>query len=91
MYWVRRFMMSGGLIAPPFELASVGGEAAHAAVARRIPGPNRILKHLSSLRLLKKVQMQGGPRCEARGVLRVYVAAPRERANAADGPFSAAC
>jgi hypothetical protein len=42
-------------------------------------------------RLLKKVQMQGGARCEARGVLRPYVAAPRERANAADGPFSAAC
>ena len=35
--------------------------------------------------------MQGGARCEARGVLRLYVAASRERANAADGPFSAAC
>ena len=34
--------------------------------------------------------MQGGARCEARGVLRPYVAVPRERANAADGPFSAA-
>jgi len=28
---------------------------------------------------------------EARGVLNAYVAAPRERGNAADGPFSAAC
>jgi hypothetical protein len=44
-----------------------------------------------SPRLLKKVQMQGGARCEARGVLEPYVAVPRERANAADGPFSAAC
>ena len=35
--------------------------------------------------------MQGGARCEVRGVLGPYVAAPRERANAADGPFSAAC
>jgi len=34
--------------------------------------------------------MQGGAECEARGVLWPYVAAPRERANAADGPFSAA-
>jgi hypothetical protein len=42
-------------------------------------------------RLLKKAHMQGGARCEVRGVLRPYVAAPRERANAADGPFSAAC
>ena len=35
--------------------------------------------------------MQGGARGEARGVLSPYVAAPRESANAADGPFSAAC
>ena len=35
--------------------------------------------------------MQGGARCEVRGVLGPYAAAPRERANAADGPFSAAC
>ena len=35
--------------------------------------------------------MQGGARCEVRGVLSTYAAAPRERANAADGPFSAAC
>jgi hypothetical protein len=42
-------------------------------------------------RLLKKVQVQGGARSEARGVLGPYVAAPREGANAADGPFSAAC
>jgi hypothetical protein len=52
---------------------------------------NRLLKNPLSPRLLKKVQMQGGARCEVRGVLRMYVAAPRERANAADGPFSAAC
>jgi hypothetical protein len=46
-----------------------------------------MLKNSHLPRLLKKVQMQGG----ARGVLELYVAAPRERANAADGPFSAAC
>jgi hypothetical protein len=28
---------------------------------------------------------------QVRGVLSSYAAAPRERANAADGPFSAAC
>jgi hypothetical protein len=50
-----------------------------------------MLKNPFSARLLKKVQMQGGARCEVRGVLGPYVAAPRERANAADGPFSAAC
>ncbi len=59
-----------------------------------------MLKDFLTLRLLKRVQMQGGARCEARGVLRSYVAAhplsPRqrgkmfERANVADGPFSAA-
>ena len=48
-----------------------------------------MLSNLYSRRLLKKVQMQGGKRCGARGVLACYVAAPRERANAADGPFSA--
>jgi len=49
-------------------------------------------------RLLKKVQMQGGVThpegwvpSGVRGVLNTYVAAPRERANAGDGPFSAAC
>jgi len=42
-------------------------------------------------RLLKKVQMQGGGRCEVRGVLGPYAAVPREPANAAGGPFSAAC
>ena len=41
-------------------------------------------------RLVKKVQMQGGKGCAVRDVLGPYVAAPRERANAADGPFSAA-
>jgi hypothetical protein len=50
-----------------------------------------MLEYSFSARLLKKVQMQGGVRCEVRGVLRPYAAAPRERANAADGPFSAAC
>jgi hypothetical protein len=53
--------------------------------------PSRMLKNPFSPRLLKKVQMQGGARGAVRGVLRPYVAAPRERANAADGPFSAAC
>jgi hypothetical protein len=47
-------------------------------------------KDLFSPRLLKKVQMQGGTRCEARGVLGMYAAAQRERDNAADEPFSAA-
>jgi hypothetical protein len=54
----------------------------------------RISKNSSSPRLLKKAQMQGGARGEVRGVLRPYVAAPRERANPprrTDGPFSAAC
>jgi hypothetical protein len=47
-------------------------------------------------RLLKKAQMQGGLRCEVRGVLYPYAAAPHpssmgtRRTNAADGPFSAA-
>ena len=41
-------------------------------------------------RPLKKDQMQGGARSEARGVRGVYVAAPRKRANAANGLFSAA-
>ncbi len=66
-----------------------------------INDPSRLLKNFLLPRLLKKAQMQGGARCEARGVLSPYVAAhplpPRqrgemsERANAADGPFSAAC
>jgi len=50
-----------------------------------------MLKNRPSRGLLKKVQMQGGARSEVRGVLGPYVAAPRERANAADGPFSAVC
>jgi hypothetical protein len=50
-----------------------------------------MLKNPFSPRLLKKAQVQGGVRCEARGVLNPYVAAPHERANAADGSFSAAC
>ena len=55
-----------------------------------------MLKKSFSLRLLKKVQLQGGARCEVRGVLSAYAAAPRERAGthrswvSADGPFSAA-
>ncbi len=52
--------------------------------------PSRILKDLLLVRPLKKVQMQGGVRYGARGVLGSYAAASRERANAADGPFSAA-
>jgi tetratricopeptide (TPR) repeat protein len=35
--------------------------------------------------------VQGGARGKARGVLGAYAAVPRERANAADGPFSSAC
>jgi hypothetical protein len=54
-------------------------------------GFSRVLKNSLLPRLLKKVQMQGGVRGEVRGVLGPYVAAPRERANAADGHFSAAC
>jgi hypothetical protein len=50
-----------------------------------------MLKSSLSVRLLKKVQLQGGARREARDVLGAYVAAPRERSNAADAPFSAAC
>jgi hypothetical protein len=50
-----------------------------------------MLKYSLQPRLLKKVQLQGGARCEVRGVLSAYVAAPRERANTADWPFSAAC
>jgi hypothetical protein len=50
-----------------------------------------MLKNSLFRRLLKKAQVQGGARREVRGVLRPYVAVPRERANAADGPFSAAC
>jgi hypothetical protein len=50
-----------------------------------------MLKNSFSLRLLKKVYPQGGARGEVRGVLSAYAAAPRERDNAADGPFSAAC
>jgi hypothetical protein len=57
-----------------------------------------MLKNPFSPRLLKKVQMQGGAPgthppgwVQVRGVLGPYAAAPRERTNAADGPFSAAC
>jgi hypothetical protein len=50
-----------------------------------------MLKNSLLLGLLKKVHMQGGAGCEARGVLSTYVAAPRERDNAAGGRFSATC
>ena len=39
--------------------------------------------HTVAGRLLKKVEMQGGARYEARGVLSTYAAAARERANPA--------
>ncbi len=52
---------------------------------------SRMLKDVLLGRPLKKVQMQGGARYGARAVLGSYVAAPRERGNAADGPFSAVC
>ena len=59
-------------------------------------GSKTMLKNPFSPRLLKKVQMQGGAPIRwvpgaVRDVLSPYVAAPRERANAADGSFSAAC
>jgi len=68
-------------------------------MAARHPDINfrRMLKNPFSPRVLKKVQMQGEARCEVRGVLSPYVAAPRERGGthrrwvSADGPFSAAC
>ena len=44
-----------------------------------------MLKNSFSARLLKKVQVQGGVRCEVRGVLGPYVAAPRERAGYPSG------
>jgi hypothetical protein len=40
--------------------------------------PSRMLKDSFSPRLLKRGQMQGGERSEARGVLAPYVAASRE-------------
>ncbi len=48
-------------------------------------------------RLLKKDQMQGGPRGEVRRGLGTYAAAPRKRGGThrkwvpAGGPFSATC
>ena len=57
---------------------------------------SRMLRNSFSPRLLKKVQ-QGGARCEVRGVLSPYVAAPRERGAPTKGGspqmglFSAAC
>jgi len=52
---------------------------------------SRLLKGPFLPRLLKKAQAQGGKRGEARGLLNTHAAAPRKRANAADGFFSAAC
>ena len=56
-----------------------------------------MLKNPFWVGLLKKAQMPGGEPgthplgwVQVRGVLNTYAAAPRERANAADGPFSAA-
>ena len=60
-------------------------------IARGGDASSRMLKRSILPRLLKKVQIQGGKRCEARGVLIAYAAGPRERANAVDGPFSVAC
>ena len=73
-----------------------GGAPSPPPAARRFPSSynvcfSRMLNNSLCARPLKKVQMQGGVRYEARGVRGVYVAAPREHANAADGPFSAAC
>jgi len=65
--------------------------SAAVAVKGREVFPNRMRPDSLALRLLKKVQMQGGKGGEVRGVLNTYVAAPRERANAAEGSFSAAC
>ena len=66
-------------------------KATRILVKRVNAGDQRVAENPALARLLKKIQMQGGARCEARGVLGLYVAAPRERANAADGPFSAGC
>ena len=83
----------GGILKPcvaaPHQRANAPPAAAEAA--GKDVGPFSAARTPVSGRPLKKVQMQGGAGCEARGVPRVYVAAPRERANAADGPFSAAC
>jgi hypothetical protein len=56
-------------------------------VAGKPDSVSRMLKNPFLVRLLKKTQMRGGERCEVRGVLSTYAAAPRERANAADGSF----
>ena len=61
------------------------------AGARPDPHSSGLLKYSRLVRLLKKTQMQGAARSQARAVLRTYVAAPREHGNAADGSFSAAC
>jgi hypothetical protein len=59
---------------------------------------SRMRKNSALPRLLKKVHVQGATPgthppgwVQARGVLSTYVAAPRERDNAAGGPFSATC
>jgi len=88
-----------GLAGEAFSIATSGGLVEELRrvvtyphiISKYTIDPNRMLKNSFSARLLKKVQMQGGARCEVRGVLGLYVAAPHECANAADGPFSAAC
>ena len=76
----------------PFAAVATGGK-------EHLESPDgfiRLLKDSLFPKLLKKVQIQGGARCEVRGVLSAYVAAPRERAGThrrwvtVDGPFSAA-
>jgi len=56
-----------------------------------------MVKNSRSVRLPKKVQLQEGEPgthppgwVQVRGMLSAYAAAPRERANAEDGPLSAA-
>ncbi len=78
-------------------LVNLGVEVEVLRPAFPLVGASRQRKNSVSPRLLKKAQVQGGVThpcgwvpAVARGVLGPYVAAPRERANAADGPFSAA-
>ncbi len=71
--------------------ASLGPNSPRAvpARARREAHPYQVVEEIAFAQAAQK-----GPaarRREVRGVLSLYVAAPRERANAADGPFSATC
>ncbi len=86
-----RSMPAIGPGACEIRVAGVAGAFRVIYVANRPRQSSRMLKIPLFGRLLKKVQMQGGARGEPRGVPGPYVAAPRERANAADEPFSAAC